>query len=242
MKTQILIPARMAASRLPGKPLADICGKSMLERVAEAARSADLGEPVIAAGDVEIVDAMSSAGYKVVLTPPDLSSGTDRIAHALDQLGTDPDIIINLQGDLPDIDGAMIRAAAEVLAEMPQADISTLAASITEDSPDFRDSNVVKAVLSPTGSGLYRALYFSRAPVPHGNGTHYHHVGIYGYRAKALQRFVSLPPSGLEFQERLEQLRALEDGMVVGVKLVNRVPIGVDSPADLARARALFKG
>lgn len=242
MNVQILIPARMASSRLPGKPLVDIGGQPMLVRVAEAARSAGLGEPVIAAGDAEIADSMAALGFHAVLTPPDLPSGTDRIANALQQLDTDPDIVINVQGDLPDIDATMIRGAADVLQQMPKAQMSTLAAPIAEDSSDFRDSNVVKAVLSPAKDDLFRAIYFSRACVPHGAGVHYHHVGIYGYRADALRRFVALPPTALEFQERLEQLRALEDGMMIGVKLVDRVPIGVDSPDDLARARALFEG
>lgn len=240
MNVQILIPARMASSRLPGKPLLDIGGKPMLVRVGEAALAAGLGEPVIAAGDAEIVEAMTAHGFRVLLTPPELPSGTDRIAHALAQLGTAPDVVINLQGDLPDIDGDMIRAVAHVLAEMPDADMATLVAPVTDEA-EFRDSNVVKAALSPVGEDLYRALYFSRAAIPHGRGAHFHHIGIYGYRAEALQRFVSLPPSPLEFQERLEQLRALEAGMVIGAKAVKRVPIGVDSPADLLRARRLLE-
>lgn len=242
MSTIILIPARMASTRLPGKPLADIAGAPMIVQVARRAAAAEIGRVVVAADMPEIVDAVIAAGFEAVLTRSDHQSGSDRIFEAL--LAIDPDaqtdIIVNVQGDLPTIDPETIRAALLPLEE-PSVDIATLATEIVRDE-EKTNPNVVKVVGSPLGPQRLRALYFTRATAPHGEGPLYHHIGLYAYRRKALERFVSLPASPLEKRESLEQLRALESGMRIDVQIVDTVPLGVDTPHDLERARALLSG
>ncbi len=240
MKPVVIIPARMASTRLPSKPLADIGGVPMIVRVWAQAMKAGIGPVIVAAGDAEIADAVERAGGHAVLTHPDLPSGSDRVFAALE--GVDPegryDTVINLQGDLPALDPAQLQAVAQALAGH---DIATLAAPITDEA-DRANPAVVKAVVAwePDGrSG--RALYFSRATVPTGPGEHFYHVGIYAYRRDALARFVRLPPSPLETREKLEQLRALEAGMSIAVARVDSAPLSVDTPEDLEFARKIIK-
>ncbi len=237
MNPIVLIPARMASTRLPGKPLADIAGIPMIVRVWRQAVAAGLGPVVVAAAEREIAEAIEAAGGKAVMTAPDLPSGSDRIFAALEAV--DPqgahDVVVNLQGDLPAIDPSAIRASVEALGS---ADIATLAAEIG-DAADAGNPNVTKAVVAWDASGrLGRALYFTRARAPHGEGPLFHHVGIYAFRREALRRFVALAPSPLEKREKLEQLRALEAGMTIMVARVDEVPLSVDTPEDLERARA----
>lgn len=237
----IVIPARMASTRLPGKPLAEIGGVPMIVRVWQQAIAAGLGRVVVAAAENEIVEVIRDAGGEAVLTAPHLPSGTDRVHAALEAL--DPhgqhDIVINLQGDLPAIDPAVIRAAAGPLAPTG-ADLATLCAEI-EDEAEAENPSVVKPVVVwDTTGDRGRALYFSRARVPHGDGPCYHHIGIYAFRRAALSRFVALPPSPLEQREKLEQLRALEAGMTIAIARVAAVPLSVDTEADLAKARHLL--
>jgi 3-deoxy-manno-octulosonate cytidylyltransferase (CMP-KDO synthetase) len=239
----ILIPARMASTRLPGKPLAEIGGAPMIVQVWRRATEADIGPVVVACAEPEIADAVAAAGGQTVLTRPDHPSGSDRISEAL--AGIDPqhryNVVVNLQGDLPTLDPAVIRAALAPLAE-PAVDIATLVAAI-EDPAEARDWNVVKVALAlPPGRSIGRALYFSRTPVPWGEGPLWHHIGLYAYRRSALARFVELAPGVLEQRERLEQLRALENGMRIDAAVVATVPLGVDTEADLARARAVLTG
>jgi 3-deoxy-manno-octulosonate cytidylyltransferase (CMP-KDO synthetase) len=237
----VLIPARLASTRLPGKPLADIHGAPMIVRVWERAMAAGIGPVAVAAAEPEIVRAVESAGGRAVLTDPALPSGSDRIHAALGQLdpGASHDVVVNLQGDLPAIDPAALRAVVEALGA--GADIATLAAEIVEER-ERTDPNVVKAVLAlPPGSRTGRALYFTRATAPAGPGPLWHHIGIYAYRRAALASFVGLPPSPLEVRERLEQLRALEAGMRIDAAVVDTIPLGVDTPADLERVRTLLK-
>lgn len=237
----VVIPARLASTRLPDKPLADILGEPMIVQVWRRAIEAEVGPVVVAAAEVSIVDAVEKAGGAAVLTDPDLPSGSDRIHQALDRFDPDKahDALINIQGDLPTIEPAPIRAALALLSD-PDVDIGTLAAEITRD--EERDNpNVVKAVfVCAPGTRHGRALYFTRATAPSGDGPLYHHIGLYTYRRDALDRFVALPPGILEQRERLEQLRALEAGMRIDVALVDTVPLGVDTPADLERARAML--
>jgi 3-deoxy-manno-octulosonate cytidylyltransferase (CMP-KDO synthetase) len=227
----------MQATRLPGKPLADINGRPMIAHVIDRAKEADIGPVVVAAAETEIAEAAEQYGAKAVLTDPDLPSGSDRIKAALDSLDKDRkyDVVINVQGDIPTISPLSIRAALTPLEE-PSVDISTLVAEI-KTQEELLNPNVVKAVLAASG----RALYFSRALVPTGSGPVYHHIGLYGYRRKALERFVQLQPSPLELRERLEQLRALEDGMVISAAVVDDIPLGVDDRDDLERARVQLK-
>ena len=237
----ILIPARLESTRLPNKVLADIHGKPMIVHVMERAREVDIGPVVIAAGDEEIIAAVREAGGDAILTDPAHPSGSDRIFEALTLFDPDGthDAIVNVQGDLPTIDPNSVRAALDVLAE-PEVDIATIAAEIKV--PEERSNpNVVKAVFAvkpPDSVG--RALYFTRATAPTGDGPLYHHIGLYAYRRTALNHFVALPPGVLEQREKLEQLRALEAGMRIDVALVDTVPLGVDTPADLTRARAML--
>jgi 3-deoxy-manno-octulosonate cytidylyltransferase (CMP-KDO synthetase) len=234
----ILIPARMGSTRLPGKPLADIAGRPMIVHVLRRAEAARLG-PVVVATDSEVIAAaVEKANGRAVMTRGDHPSGSDRIREALDIVGSRAEIVVNLQGDLPTIEPADVAAVLTPLGD-PAVDIATLAAEI-RDPAERTDPNVVKVVGTPVGPGRLRALYFTRAPAPFGEGPHYHHVGIYAYRRAALERFVALPPSPLERRERLEQLRALEAGMRIDVVLVPSVPVSVDTPADLERARALL--
>jgi 3-deoxy-manno-octulosonate cytidylyltransferase (CMP-KDO synthetase) len=237
----VIIPARMASTRLPGKPLADIAGQPMIVHCWRRAVEADVGPVIVACAEREIADAVEAVGGTAVLTAPDLPSGSDRAAAALAAIDPDQayDAVVNLQGDLPTLDPAAVRAAYAALAT-PGVDIATLACPIAEDD-ERGDPNVVKAVIAlQPGAAQGRALYFSRATVPSGAGEHYHHIGLYAFRRAALTRFVALPVSGLEARERLEQLRALEAGMRIDVALVDTVPLGVDTPADLERARALL--
>lgn len=227
----------MASTRLPLKPLADIHGAPMIVHVWRRACEAGVGEVVVAADSPEIVAAVAEAGGRAVLTDPAHPSGSDRIFEALQLVDPDGrhDVIVNVQGDLPTIDAATVRAALAPLAD-PLVDISTLAAVIRR-AEERDDPNVVKVVGSPVGPGRMRALYFTRATAPWGDGPLLHHIGLYAYRRAALTRFVALPPSPLELRERLEQLRALEAGMRIDVTTVDAVPLGVDTPHDLERAR-----
>ncbi len=238
----VLIPARMQATRLPGKPLADINGRPMILHVFDRAREAGIGEVVIATDDAAIRDAVLSAGVRVAMTRTDHPSGSDRIFEALTAL--DPErrisIVVNLQGDLPTIAPALIAAVVGPLSD-PAVDIATLAVEIT-DEKEKTDPNVVKVVGAAAGERRLRALYFTRATAPYGDGPLYHHIGIYAYKRAALERFVKQPQAALEKRERLEQLRALEAGMRIDVVIVDAVPLGVDTPADLEKARALLAG
>ncbi len=243
MGTAIVIPARMASTRLPGKPLADIAGEAMIVQVWRRAREADLGPVLVACAEQEIADAVTTAGGEAVLTDPDLPSGSDRIWQALER--ADPEgrfeAVINLQGDLPTMPAADIRACADLLAD-PAVDIGTLVAEV-RDAGERDNPNVVKAVAAiPPGGRRGRALYFTRATAPSGEGPLWHHVGIYAYRRAALARFVALPPGLLEQRERLEQLRALEDGMRIDAAVIDEAPFGVDTPEDLERARRVLAG
>ena len=240
MKQQalVVIPARLASVRIPKKPLADIHGQAMIVRVWHRAIEADIGPVLVACAEREIVNVIEAAGGQAVLTDPAHPSGSDRVWEAVQSADPDGhyDVIVNLQGDLPTMEPGQIRLTLELLAER-EVDISTLAAEITEDY-ERQEPSVVKAVISlPPGSRQGRGLYFTRVAAPSGPGPLYHHIGIYGYRRAALARFIALPPGHLEQRERLEQLRALEAGMRIQVGLVDRVPFGVDTSADLDRAR-----
>lgn len=234
----ILIPARMASTRLPGKPLADIAGQPMIVHVLRRAQEAALGLVAVATDSREIADAVEKAGGRAVMTRADHMSGSDRIFEALNKL--DPQaqagVVVNVQGDLPTLSPDDLRAVLAPLAD-PAVDIATLAAEITEAS-EKTNPNVVKVVGSPVSPRRLRALYFTRATAPSGEGPLYHHIGLYAYRRAALKRFVELPPSPLELREKLEQLRALEAGMRIDVAIVNSVPLGVDTPEELAKARS----
>ena len=241
--TLIVIPARMQATRLPGKPLADICGEPMIVHVWRRAVESGAGRVAVATDAQEVRAVVEQAGGEAVMTRAAHESGTDRISEAVEALdpGGACDIVVNLQGDLPTLDPHLIGACTGPLRE-PACDIGTLAAEITEDA-ERDDPHVVKVVGSREGGGrIMRALYFTRASAPHGEGPLYHHIGLYAFRRAALSRFVALPRSELEMRERLEQLRALEAGMRIDVALVDTVPVGVDTPADLERARALLGG
>jgi 3-deoxy-manno-octulosonate cytidylyltransferase (CMP-KDO synthetase) len=239
----VLIPARLASVRLPNKPLADIHGVPMIVHVWRRAMEAELGPVVVAAGEPEIVDAVIAAGGRAVLTRPDHPSGSDRIHEALLKIDPDGrhDAIVNVQGDLPTVARETIRASLLPL-ETAAVDIATLAVEITREE-EKTNPNVVKAVVSMRDAArrIGRALYFTRATAPTGAGPLYHHIGLYTYRRAALTRFVALPPAPLEQRERLEQLRALEADMRIDVAVVDAVPLGVDTPADLDRARALLQ-
>ena len=234
----VLIPARMASSRFPGKPLADIAGQPMIVHVVRRAEAAEVGPVVVATDSEPIAAAVEKAGGRAVMTRGDHVSGSDRIFEALGTVGSRAELIVNVQGDLPTIDPAIIRRVMEPLQDAA-VDIATLAVEITRDA-ERADPNVVKAVAAFGGSRIARALYFSRATVPANEGPHYHHIGIYAYRRAALERFVALPPGLLEKREKLEQLRALEAGMRIDVALVDTLPLGVDTPAELERARAVL--
>lgn len=236
----VLIPARMAATRLPGKPLADIAGLPMIVHVLRRAEAAAIGRVAVATDTDEIASVVTAHGGEAVMTRSDHPSGSDRIHEAMQKL--DPDgrveIVINLQGDFPTITPQTIR---EVLPPFddPAVDIVTLASQIHTEEEDLAPS-VVKAIGSPIGPRRLRALYFTRATAPYGNGPRYHHIGLYAYRRAALDRFVALPPSPLERQESLEQLRAVEAGMRIDIMIVDSVPRGVDTPPDLETARSIL--
>ncbi|MBY0530632.1 MAG: 3-deoxy-manno-octulosonate cytidylyltransferase [Xanthobacteraceae bacterium] len=238
----VLIPARMQATRLPGKPLADIHGRPMILHVLDRANEAGIGEVAVATDDGTIRKAVEDAGGHVLMTSADHQTGSDRIFEALGK--ADPagrvSIVVNLQGDLPAIEPGLIRRVVEPLSD-PAVDIATLAVEIT-DEEEKTNPNVVKVVGTPAGDNHLRALYFTRATAPANAGPLYHHIGIYAYRRAALERFVKLPRATLEQRERLEQLRALEAGMRIDVAIVDAVPLGVDTPADLEKARALLAG
>ena len=239
MNPIVLIPARMAATRLPGKPLADICGLPMIVRALRQAEAADAGPVAVAAGDPEIVAAIQAAGGRAVLTDPALPSGSDRILAALAVLDPDGrhDTIINLQGDMPFVDPAIVGDCARLLAEEPACDIATVVAR--ESTPEDRGNpDVVKAILSMDAAGQRgRALYFTRSTL-YGDAPVWRHIGIYGYRRAALEAFNAAPPSPLERREKLEQLRALELGLSIWAAVTDKAPISVDTPADLEAARA----
>lgn len=238
MNPIVIIPARMAASRLPDKPLADIGGLPMIVRVLKAAEAAGAGPVAVAAGDAEIVQAVETAGGRAVLTDPALPSGSDRILAALAAL--DPngahDVVINLQGDMPFVEPGVLKACRDLLASEPACDIATVVAP-EESEADRANPDVVKAILAiPPGQRRGRALYFTRG-VLHGEGGVWRHIGIYGYRRAALERFNAAQPSPLETREKLEQLRALELGLQIWAAVVDKPPISVDTPADLEKAR-----
>lgn len=238
MNPLVLIPARMAATRLPGKPLADIGGQPMIVRAWR--RAAESGLPVaVAAGDAEIVEAVEAAGGVAVLTDPDLPSGSDRIRAALDALDPEGrhDAVINLQGDMPFADPGLAVACAGLLEAEPACDIATLVAAEADPS-DRTNADVVKAVLAlPEGARHGRALYFTRSTL-YGDAPVWRHIGLYGYRRAALERFCAAPPSPLERREKLEQLRALEMGLQIWAAVIDEAPLSVDNPADLEAARA----
>jgi 3-deoxy-manno-octulosonate cytidylyltransferase (CMP-KDO synthetase) len=239
-KTLVLIPARMASTRFPGKPLKDILGLPMIVHVMRQAEAANIGRVAVATDSAEIASVVARHGGEVVMTRSDHQSGSDRVYEALCELDPDEqsEIVINLQGDFPTILPDQIRAVLPPLAD-PAVDIATLAAQI-RDEDEHTAPSVVKLVGSAIGDRRMRALYFTRATAPHGDGPRYHHIGLYAYRRQALARFVGLPPSPLELQERLEQLRALEAGMRIDVTIVDSVPRGVDTPADLETARRVL--
>ena len=237
----ILIPARMASLRLPGKPLADIGGTPMIVHVMRRAQEAAVGPVVVATDSGEIATAVTAAGGRAVMTRSDHTNGSERISEAVAAL--DPErragIVVNVQGDFPMLVPSDITAALAPLSD-PAVDIGTLAMEITEER-ERTDPNAVKAICSPVSPGRFRALYFTRATAPSGAGPLYHHVGLYAYRRAALERFVALPPSTLEVRERLEQLRALEAGMRIDVALTTNLIFGVDTQEHLEKARALLK-
>ena len=234
----------MAATRLPGKPLAEINGLPMILHVYNRALEADVGRIIVAAGDPEIYDVVLAAGGEAVLTHPDLPSGSDRIFKALSVIDNrnEYDVIVNLQGDLPTLDPTLIHAVLDPLSNA-KVDIGTLATIIT-DEEEKTNPNIVKVVMSPCedSESRGRALYFTRATAPSGEGAYLHHIGIYAYQRAALERFIALKPSYLEKREKLEQLRALEDGMRIDVSVVDTVPLGVDTRNDLDKARLILAG
>jgi len=238
MNPIVLIPARLAAARLPGKPLAEIGGEPIVVRALKRAEAAAVGPVAVDAGDPEIVEAVQAAGGRAVLTDPSLPSGSDRILAALRELDPEGrhDAVINLQGDMPFVEARVLVACAALLSEQPDCDIATVVAP--ETSPDDRtNADVVKAVLTfPLGSRAGRALYFTRSAL-YGDAPVWRHVGIYGYRRAALEVFTAAPPSPLEQREKLEQLRAMELGLSIWAAVADQAPISVDTPADLEAAR-----
>lgn len=240
-KAIVLIPARMTSTRLPGKPLADIHGLPMIVHVLRRAQAAHIGEAVVATDSEAVQTAVEKSGGRAVMTRADHMSGSDRIYEALEAL--DPEhrieVVVNVQGDLPTIDPADIRAALKPLDD-PAVDIATLAAVIVDDA-ERSNPNVVKAIGRKVAPGRLHAKAFTRADAT-GPGPHYHHIGLYAYRRAALERFVKLKPSANEQREKLEQLRALDAGMRIDIEVVNTVPLGVDTPGELAKARAMLAG
>jgi 3-deoxy-manno-octulosonate cytidylyltransferase (CMP-KDO synthetase) len=240
MPVLILIPARLASIRLPGKPLADIAGRPMIVHVAARAVESGVGRVVVATDATEIAEAVRAHGFEAVMTRADHQSGSDRIFEALQALDPERRVetVVNVQGDLPTIEPEVIRAALAPLSGAA-VDIATLGVEIVREA-EKTNPNVVKIVGSPLSENRLRALYFTRATAPSGEGPLYHHIGLYAYRRSALERFVALPPSVLERRERLEQLRALEAGMRIDAEIVRSVPLGVDTPEDLERARKIL--
>lgn len=241
IQTITLIPARLAATRFPNKPLVEILGKPMIVHVMERAMEADIGPVIVACGDREIADAIQTFGGTAVMTDPDLPSGTDRIAAALDIFDPDQKYVnvINLQGDLPNLPPVYLTLLDELL-QQHAYDMVTLVAP-TQSKEEENSPNVVKAVIScAPHENIGRALYFSRLPLRSANNVMYHHIGLYGFKRNQLNTFISLPSSPLERQERLEQLRALEHGMTIGVGIVDHPPHGVDAPEDLEKVRTMM--
>lgn len=243
MNALIIIPARLASTRLPNKPLADIQEKPMIVHVMEQAQKANIGPVIVASGDKEITDIITKAGGRAIDTNPDLPSGSDRVYQAFLQIENhqDYDVIINVQGDLPLISPADIRQSLLPLAD-PSIDIATLIAPVKTDFERNAPSVVKVACSFKKGENIGKALYFSREAIPSGEGTLWHHVGIYAYRKAALEHFISLPESYLESREKLEQLRALEAGMTIGCATIDHAPLGVDTPTDLENVRKIAKG
>lgn len=243
-RTLIVIPARMASTRLPGKPLAGIHGVPMIVHVWRRAIESGLGRVIVACAEREISDVVGKAGGEAILTDPNHPSGTDRIFEALtkaDPQGT-YERVLNMQGDMPALDPKVVQSLARTM-DVTLDPLATLV-SVVNSTHERGNPNVVKAAIAwPHGDDTKpgRALYFSRAEIPHGEGALYHHIGLYGWQREALARFVALPPSPLEKRERLEQLRALEHGMTIAVARADTVPLGVDTPEDLERARAILK-
>lgn len=242
MNPIVVIPARMASTRLPGKPLADIGGTPMIVHVMRRAQDAGIGPVAVACAEAAIADAVRAAGGIAVLTDPALPSGSDRVHAALAEL--DPqarhDVVVNVQGDTPTLDPAVLRVVTGPLADRA-IDIATLVAPIADEAEAANPSFVKAACVFAPGASVSQALYFSRARVPSGDGPLWHHIGIYAYRRAALARFVALPASPLEQRESLEQLRALEAGMRIACTRVDHGPFGVDTPADLERARRIMQ-
>ena len=237
----IVVPARLASKRLPAKALADIAGRPMIVRVWERAAAVGVGPVVVATDCAEIADAVRAVGGQAVMTDPLHASGTDRIAEAvaaIDPAGAH-DLVVNVQGDEPLMEPDAIRAAVALMDD-PAVDIGTL--GVPAGPAERDDSNAVKVAAAEVAPGRSRALYFSRAAIPWGEGATIRHIGLYVYRRAALARFVALPPAPLEQRERLEQLRALEAGMRIDLALVETAARGVDTPADLERVRAIFAG
>ena len=241
MNPVVLIPARLASTRLPGKPLADICDEPMIVHVWRRAMEADVGPVIVAVDDDRILHAVQAAGGRAVTTSAGHQSGTDRIAEALGRADPDGrhDVVVNFQGDLPTVGPGVPRAILALLATSDEVAISTAAARF-DDPEEAEAAHIVKLVGTANGPASMRALYFSRSRLPWGEGPYHHHIGLYAWRRAALQAFVALPPSALEMRERLEQLRALEAGMRIDAALVDDVPLGVDTPAELERARAML--
>ncbi len=241
MNPIVVIPARMASTRLPNKPLADICGKPMIVHMIDRGREADIGPVAVACGDQAIVDVVRDYGGRAVLTDPALPSGSDRVHAALAELDPDRrhDVVVNLQGDFPTLDPAGLRLVVTPLAD-PAIDIGTLVVPIRDEIEATTVSFVKAAYAFKEGETIAPALYFSRQAIPWGLGPRWHHVGIYAYRRPALDRFVSLPPSPLEQRESLEQLRALENGMRIACARMEHGPFGVDTAEDLERAREVI--
>jgi 3-deoxy-manno-octulosonate cytidylyltransferase (CMP-KDO synthetase) len=241
MTPVVVIPSRMASTRLPGKPLADIGGRPMIVHVLDRAREAAVGPVAVACAETDVAEAVRRAGGRAVLTDPSLPSGSDRVHAALAELDPEGrhDVVLNLQGDLPTIPAAQLRAVLAPLAD-PAIDIATLVSPIT-DPEEWALASVVKAACAfERGRAVSPALYFSRAAIPYGDGPRWHHIGVYAWRRAALARFVALPESPLERRERLEQLRALEAGMRIACARVDHAPFGVDTPEDLERARRML--
>lgn len=241
MKIITLIPSRLGSTRLPNKPLANIAGKAMILHVVDRVWEAGIKDVYVAAAEKEIADVVEKAGAKAVLTDPDLASGTDRIYQALQKISNNQDVeyIINVQGDLPTIEPDVIKQTLELI-KKGDCDITTAVAKITNNN-EKTNPNVVKAVVSWKSDKEGQALYFTRATAPYGEGDLFHHIGLYIYKRSALEKFVKLEASQLEKREKLEQLRALENNMTIGVVKVNTVPLGVDTLEDLETAREMLK-
>ncbi|RUV46678.1 3-deoxy-manno-octulosonate cytidylyltransferase [Mesorhizobium sp. M5C.F.Ca.IN.020.29.1.1] len=238
----VIIPTRLGSTRLPGKALTDINGEPMIAHVWRRGVEADIGPVVVACGDQQIADIVNDVGGRAVLTDPALPSGSDRAYAALCEVDPDEkhDVVVVLQGDLPTIDPATIEATLTPLARDAECEIATLA-TVIEDPLELHAPQVVKIALAvQPGDTIGRAVYFSRMVIPAGRGEHYHHIGMYTYRREALAKYVSLPRGILERRENLEQLRAIEYGMRIDATVIQTEPLGVDTLADLERARTLF--